>query len=421
MQIAEVRPETSFEVLSNPEFLAEGEAIKNLLSPDRVLIGSASTNTGQAAASALAEIYSSWVDPVRIQKMSNSSAELAKLAANAMLAQRISSINAVSAICEQTGADIQDVQAALGSDSRIGSDFLQAGIGFGGSCFRKDILNLSCLADSLNLSTVGEYWRQILQINNYQCDRFVQRVISKLGGSLSDKKIIIFGWAFKKGTSDPRESRSIEVFKALWEKSVGEIAVFDPRYRQSDLQEEIVEIIDSVPWEKRNPSSMALASGDPYKACHLADAILILTDWDHFRCRPTTAKPPYVTSGNPDPGDASGSSSTCFRKDVAPSEVGVSPSWLSTYQEKKISNRDKKLLKIHPALLKPEPSCPSDRRDFHAQRLSPWGDPNDQVDWSRIATAMKRPAWVFDGRNMVDIAEMERLGFRVEAIGKARA
>lgn len=421
IQIEEAKPGMSVEVLSNPEFLAEGEAVKNLLNPDRVLIGSASTRTGEAAASALVEVYTYWTDPAKIQRMSNSSAELVKLAANAMLAQRISSMNAISAICEETDADIKDIERAIGSDSRIGPGFLQAGIGFGGSCFKKDILSLSCLADSLHLSTVSEYWKAILRINDDQCDRFVQRVASKMGGSLPNKKVVIFGWAFKKGISDSRESRSINILEALLEKSVGEIAIVDPRYPPTKLEKEIFEILDSSTWKKRRSKSSVFACEDPYEACHHADAVLILTDWDHFCCPPTTPKPLFVNQEGSHPINGFESSSALSKTCDEPSENGISLSKLSTYQEKRLREHEKQLLKNPKALLKPEPLYLVDCNKFDSEESSLWSESGDQVDWSRIATMMKDPRWVFDGRDMVDVAEMTRLAFRVEAIGKASA
>lgn len=409
----------SFEVLSNPEFLAEGAAVKNLIHPDRILIGSAKTGTGHAAASRLAALYSAWIDPAKIQRMSTSSAELAKFAANAMLAQRIGLINAISAICHRTGgAEIGDIERALGTDPRIGSEYLRAGIGFGGSCLRKDILSLFCLSESLGLPTVAECWKQIVRMNDYQCDDFVQRVASAFGGSLSDRKIAIFGWAFKKGVSDSRVSRSVDVFKALLEESVAEVAVFDPACDPADVQEELYQILESKPREDSRPGVSTVAAEDPYEACHLADAILILTDWDHFRCPP--ASPTAVTSGGAAPsGDTYSSSSPISQAECALSDVGP-PAWkLSFDQDSRISDHDMAFLRNPATLLKPEPERRSECTESCWKRRPNWGESHGQVDWGRIVTAMKHP-WVFDGRNMVDVEEMERLGFRTETIGKAR-
>ena len=197
IQLQQMRPETSFEVLSNPEFLAEGTAVENLMYPDRILIGSAKTAAGLQAATALKNVYGAWVSPARILTVNTFSSELTKLIANAMLAQRISSINAVSALCEELGADVQEVSRALGADSRLGPKFLNTSVGFGGSCFEKDILNLAWLAKSLYLYEVSDYWMGILKINQYQRERFAQAVMRKLNNTLYRKKVAIFGFAFK--------------------------------------------------------------------------------------------------------------------------------------------------------------------------------------------------------------------------------
>lgn len=205
----------AFEILSNPEFLAEGTAVKDLLNPDRILIGSAQTKSGLAAATALKNVYSAWIAQSKIMTVNLWSSELAKLVANAMLAQRISSINTISAICEQTGADVDEIASAIGRDARLGPKFLKAGLGFGGSCFKKDILSLVYLAETLNLDEVAEYWRHVITINEYQRCRYVKRVVRNLHGTLIGKKISILGYAFKKDTSDTRESPAVEVVKAL--------------------------------------------------------------------------------------------------------------------------------------------------------------------------------------------------------------
>jgi UDPglucose 6-dehydrogenase len=202
-------------VLSNPEFLAEGTAIKNLTTPDRVLIGSAATAAGRQAARTLANLYKAWIPAARILETNTWSSELAKLVANAMLAQRISSINSVSAICERTGADVDQVSKAIGMDARIGSHFLKAGLGFGGSCFRKDIASLAYLAESLGLDDVAMYWRQVNIMNERQRDRFARKVIERFEGNLVGHKLVILGFAFKKNTGDTRESLAVEVIRLL--------------------------------------------------------------------------------------------------------------------------------------------------------------------------------------------------------------
>jgi UDPglucose 6-dehydrogenase len=201
---ANCRDGISFQILSNPEFLAEGTAISDLMSPDRVLIGGPTTPEGQKAVQTLASVYAFWVPRERILTTNTWSSELSKLAANAFLAQRISSINAMSAVCEATGADVTEVARAIGMDSRLGSKFLQSSVGFGGSCFQKDILNLVYLAASLNLPEVAEYWRQVIVINDWQERRFAARVVKCLFNTVSNKKIAILGFAFKKNTGDTR-------------------------------------------------------------------------------------------------------------------------------------------------------------------------------------------------------------------------
>ena len=193
-----------FQVLSNPEFLAEGTAIEDLMDPDRILIGGENSAEGQWAIKTLSQVYEHWVDSSKIITTNTWSSELSKLAANALLAQKISSINSISAICEKSGADIQQVSKAIGSDSRLGNKFIQPSIGFGGSCFQKDINNLIYLCETMNLHEVAEYWRQVILINDYQKKRFVGKVIRSLFNTLSNKKITLLGFAFKKNTGDTR-------------------------------------------------------------------------------------------------------------------------------------------------------------------------------------------------------------------------
>lgn len=416
-QISAIRPGMSFEVLSNPEFLSEGEAVKNLLNPHRVLIGSSMISTGHAAASTLTSIYSSWVDPTKIHLMNSLSAELTKLAANAMLAQRLSSVNAVSTICEQTGADMADVQLALGSDPRIGSEYLQAGIGFGGSCFKKDILSLVHLAKTLNLPEIGDYWLQTLRMNHFQSKHFVQRVVSRMDGSLFEKKVAIFGWTFKKGTSDSRESRSVHVIKELLNKSVEEVAIFDPGCDPADIQEEVSSIMELDDEKSKHRDSDIVVHDNPYVACEGADAILILTDWDQFRCLPVSGRSSLVPPRDGGTGDAFDSASYFPNTDSAPSEVGLSLSKLRIRDNDETGDNGN-FLENRWGSTKPEPPCPSDCKGC-SKKPSFWGVSNDQVDWKRISATVNSPRWVFDGRNFVDIAEMEKLGFKVEAIGKA--
>jgi len=216
-----------FEILSNPEFLAEGTAIQDLFKSDRVLIGGDNTPSGQKAVKALSDIYSNWIPKEKIITTNVWSSELSKLASNAMLAQRISSINSLSALCEKTGADIGEISMAIGMDHRIGTHFLRASVGFGGSCFQKDILNLAYLCKFYGLDEVAEYWHQVVKINDYQKNRFVKKIRDSFNGDITKKKVALFGWSFKKGTKDTRESPSIHVACKLLLLGA-EIIIFDP-------------------------------------------------------------------------------------------------------------------------------------------------------------------------------------------------
>ncbi|MCF7566781.1 UDP-glucose 6-dehydrogenase [Sabulilitoribacter arenilitoris] len=270
----------NFQILSNPEFLAEGTAIQDLLSPDRVLIGGdTSTKEGEIAIQALIEIYSNWVPKERILTTNVWSSELSKLTANAFLAQRVSSINAMSEICEKTGADIREVSKAIGMDSRIGSKFLNASVGFGGSCFQKDILNLVYIAKSYGLNEVADYWEQVIIMNDYQKNRFSDNIVSTLYNTVSGKKITFLGWAFKKDTNDTRESAAIKVADNLLNEQA-KIAVYDPKV----VEERIFADLDDLktrPLEENK--SLLTVESDPYLACKNSHAIAILTEWDEFK------------------------------------------------------------------------------------------------------------------------------------------
>src|SRR6056300_234496 len=235
-----------FEILSNPEFLAEGTAIEDLFKSDRVLIGGDDSETGQKAVQTLVDIYANWIPEEKILTTNVWSSELAKLASNAMLAQRISSINSLSAICEKTGANIDELSNAIGMDHRIGPHFLKSSVGFGGSCFQKDILNLVYLCKYYGLDEVAEYWNQVVKLNNYQKDRFAQKIIDHFGGDLTGKSIAILGWAFKANTNDSRESPAIYVAEKLYESGAN-IQIHDPMVSQ----ESILNNIDSF-WEASN-------------------------------------------------------------------------------------------------------------------------------------------------------------------------
>jgi len=259
-----------FEVLSNPEFLAEGTAIADLERPDRVLIGGATTPSGQAAIRELVEVYARWVPRDQILTTNVWSSELSKLAANAFLAQRVSSINSISAICEQTGADVLEVARAIGADRRIGAHFLRAGVGFGGSCFQKDILNLVYLCEHCGLAEVARYWETVVEMNQYQRQRFVRRMIRAMFNTLADKRIAVFGFAFKANTGDTRASPAIQMCRDLLAERA-RVCVTDPRALDSARRD----LADAGPGLSFEP--------DPYAAARGAHAIALLTDWAEYQ------------------------------------------------------------------------------------------------------------------------------------------
>tara|TARA_B100000686_G_scaffold339069_2_gene412524 strand:- start:7141 stop:8526 length:1386 start_codon:yes stop_codon:yes gene_type:complete len=273
-----------FEILSNPEFLAEGTAIQDLFKSDRVLIGSDSTKRGKMAAKALVEIYSRWIPNNKILTTNVWSSELSKLASNAMLAQRISSINSFSVLCEKTGAEIEEVSEAIGMDHRIGPKFLNASVGFGGSCFQKDILNLVYLCNYYGLKEVAEYWCQVVKINDYQKIRFANKIINKFNGNLQDKVICFLGWAFKKNTNDSRESASIYVAKKLLENGAN-IQVFDPMVKELRIKLDLKKLFEFNGLEYSEIENR-LEKVTVYKNHNLAiknsNAIAILTEWEEF-------------------------------------------------------------------------------------------------------------------------------------------
>ena len=275
-----------FEILSNPEFLAEGTAIQDLFKSDRVLIGGDQTPSGQKAIQALVEIYSRWIPREKILTTNVWSSELAKLASNAMLAQRISSINSLSALCEKTGADIDELSEAIGMDHRIGPHFLKASVGFGGSCFQKDILNLVYICQYYGLEEVAEYWSQIVKINNYQKSRFAQNIIDALDGIVENKKIALLGWAFKKETNDSRESAAIYVADLLI-KAGAEVHVYDPVIKEEQIFKDLTNL-----WIARGNSKQGLTPKLERCIVHQKHelalknsyAVAILTEWDEFKC-----------------------------------------------------------------------------------------------------------------------------------------
>jgi len=258
-----------FDVISNPEFLAEGSAIEDLENPDRVLIGGHNTPSGKKAVQAIVDIYANWVPKERIITTNLWSSELSKLVANAFLAQRISSINAISALCEKTEADVEEVAYAIGKDHRIGSKFLRASVGFGGSCFKKDILNLVYIAQQQSLPEVAAYWEQVLKMNEYQETRFVANMVHAMFNSLSGKRIALFGAAFKANTSDTRESPALVVCRELLDERA-DIVLCDP-YALENARQDLGDKADQVHYEL-----------EPYKAAEGAHAIAILTEWDLF-------------------------------------------------------------------------------------------------------------------------------------------
>jgi len=305
-----------FDILSNPEFLAEGTAIQDLLSPDRVLIGGES----EEAIESLANVYGSWVPQAQILRTNVWSSELSKLTANAFLAQRISSINAISELCEKTEANVNEVAKAIGMDSRIGSKFLKSSVGFGGSCFQKDILNLVYIARSYNLQAVADYWEQVIILNDHQKRRFADNLISTLYNTVSGKKIGFLGWAFKKDTNDTRESAAIYVADHLLNEQAN-IAVYDPKVSGEKMQSDLNYL--NTRSEEEN-KTLAQATDTPYEALKDAHAVAIMTEWDEFK----------------------------------------------------------------------------------------------SYDWKKIYTEMKKPAFIFDGRNILDKSEMEKIGFEYSSIGQ---
>merc|ERR1711988_1573143 len=301
-------------VLSNPEFLAEGTAIDDLFKPDRVLVGGPVTPQGKAAVECLANVYRRWVPHKQVLTTNLWSAELSKLTANAFLAQRTSSINSISALCEVTGADVTEVANAIGIDTRIGPKFLKSSVGFGGSCFQKDILNLVYLCRSFGLPEVAEYWHQVIIMNDWQKRRFAQNMVSKMFNTVSGKKIAILGFAFKKDTGDTRETPAIDVCKALLAEKAA-ISIHDPKVSREQIYSDL----------GKDSMGKIEIEDDPYVTCSGAHAIAILTEWDAFKT----------------------------------------------------------------------------------------------LDYQRIFDSMQKPAFIFDGRNIIDVKKLQEIGFNVWSVGKA--
>jgi len=305
----------SFQVLSNPEFLAEGTAVPDLFNPDRVLIGGERTPDGDAAVAKLVSVYARWVPTERILTTNLWSSELSKLVANAFLAQRISSINSISALCEATGADVDEVANAIGKDSRIGPKFLKASVGFGGSCFQKDILNLVYICETLGLPEVAAYWNSVVAINDYQKHRFSAKIVRSLFNTVADKRIAVLGFAFKKDTNDTRESAAINVVRDLLAEQAN-VVVYDPKVPAAEITADLL--------GKGQTNTRLSVAKSAYEACLGAHAVAIVTEWDEFKT----------------------------------------------------------------------------------------------LDYAAIFEGMLKPAFLFDGRNIVDLAVLRTLGFRAHGIGR---
>ena len=311
----ENKSQNAVQVLSNPEFLAEGTAIQDLNNPDRILIGGEETEEGRKAIEKLAGIYECWVSVDRIIKTNLWSSELSKLTANAFLAQRISSINAMSALCEETQADVDEVANAIGKDSRIGPKFLKASVGFGGSCFQKDVLNLVYLCEHFGLPEVAAYWQQVVSMNTYQKKRFTKNIVKTLFNTVSGKKIAILGFAFKSDTNDTRETAAIRVCSDLLEEQAN-LAIYDPEVKEDKIRKDLGR-------EKIGDDQLNV-SQDPFEACNGSHAIAILTEWEEFK----------------------------------------------------------------------------------------------ELDYRQIFDSMEKPAFIFDGRNLLDIEKMKAIGFQIRGIGR---
>jgi UDPglucose 6-dehydrogenase len=295
----------SFEVLSNPEFLAEGTAIEDLFQSDRVLIGGRTTQKGKQAVQSLVDIYANWIPREKIVTTNVWSSELSKLVSNAFLAQRISSINSISALCEATGADVEEVATAVGKDSRIGPKFLKASVGFGGSCFQKDILNLVYLCQQYGLDEVADYWKGVIVINDYQKNRFANQIQKALFNTVNGKIIAFWGWAFKKDTNDTRESAAIYVANQLLSEGA-EIVVYDPKVSlermHMDLQT-LSEFRGESQAEIQDKCSKLTTAPSAQGACNKAHALAVITEWDAFKTQDFNeiysqmVKPAFVFDG----------------------------------------------------------------------------------------------------------------------------
>lgn len=413
LQMEAHRPGVVFPVLSNPEFLSEGTAVRDLMRPDRVVIGCESTISGHRAAAALTNLYAAWVPRSRIAPVNIWSSELCKLAANAMLAQRISSINSISAICERTGADVGEIAKSIGMDPRIGPQFLKAGLGFGGSCFRKDIASLTYLAESLGLPEVAAYWQQVLTMNNFQRDRFARHVIATLNNSLRGKKITILGYAFKKNTGDARESPALDVIRVLLEEGPRSVAIYDPLCSEADIKRELTVLeTDFALFQPEGPIDIF---SDPYAACAGSNAVLVLTDWDMFRAskpQPVPSKPAvlqeYLNGATP----AGVLGIPCMEQHMHVNKPPTPPqSPPSTFLPSDLVTR-----------LIPELPCSAECGECLSSgksSVSEQKDTSTTLRWDDISKLVREPRWIFDGRGILDERAMVGLGFRLETLGRA--
>jgi UDPglucose 6-dehydrogenase len=291
-----------FPVLSNPEFLAEGTAMADLMNPDRVLIGGQQNEAGLKAAQTLVSVYANWVPREQILTTNLWSSELSKLVANAFLAQRVSSINSISALCEATGADVLEISRAVGMDARIGNRFLQPSVGFGGSCFQKDILNLVYLCETYGLDECATYWNQVILMNDYQKKRFSEKIVAKMFNTVTGKKIALMGYAFKKDTGDVRETPSMFVLRDLIQEQA-KIFVYDPQVSREDMWSEMDYTCGVNHQNTPGLDDAVVTATDPYQACDGAHAMAILTEWDEFktldfdRIYKSMAKPAFLFDG----------------------------------------------------------------------------------------------------------------------------
>lgn len=291
-----------FQVLSNPEFLAEGTAVNDLLFPSRVLIGGEQSPDGLRAISTLVEVYANWVTRDRIITTNLWSSELSKLVANAFLAQRVSSINSITALCEKTDADVDEISRAIGSDPRIGNKFLKASVGYGGSCFQKDILNLVYICETFGLQEVADYWHQVVMMNDFQKKRFAVNMVESMFNTVTGKRIAIFGFAFKKDTSDTRETAAVYVMKELLDERAV-LAVYDPKVTREQMFVEFDYSCHLTPTTFPGLNDFIITSPSAIEAARGAHAIAVMTEWDEFATLDyqaifdVMAKPAFVFDG----------------------------------------------------------------------------------------------------------------------------